>query len=129
MADDFSVSAGTSSTHARSHRHSPFDDILTLEQAEEQRLHAALAAMEAAERDEAVTLEQRLQQRSDDARAKAREELLRFKEQELPAQLQTAENDGAAQRAKVEKAAGTKKATVVASLVERMLSNDILSRL
>lgn len=125
MADDFSASASAQ----KPHRHTPFDDILSLEKEQEERLRRETAALEAKERSEHEGLREREQKRTDEVRAKAREEFTRFKQHELPAQLKAAEEAAAAERTRIEKSAAAKKGAVVQSLVERMLSSDTLSRL
>jgi|GEM_PF-6393908 len=129
MADDFPVPARQSAAAQGSHRHTPFDDILTVERDMEQRVERELASMDERERTETTALREKEHAHAEEVRGKAQLELQKFKESTLPSIMKDATTTSEAERSRIRKAAAANEKTIINSLVQHMLSADFAQAL
>ncbi len=113
---------------AAAQRLSPFDQILERERADEQLLHDAMAALE----QERIAGEDALRTRQaheiDQARSKAREELLEYKNTHLPQILKESAAHAARERERIERE-GASRVDAAATIVVDTALSDILPSL
>lgn len=105
-------------------RLSPFDQIVEVEAEQERRVHDATATLEQERIAEEDALRARHAQDVEKARAAGREELVAYKNNELPKILQAAQERGAAERAAIEREGAPRVAVAAKKVVEAALSPD-----
>lgn len=125
MSSSFAVS-GTSQTQ---HRQSPFDQILSVEREQERRMHDAQRAIEEERIAEENTIRTQQDARVESSRAKAREELVQYKNTQLPQILTSAQERSEQDVARVLRESDTRVAAAAKSVVNAALSPDFPSLL
>jgi hypothetical protein len=125
MSSSFAVS-GTSQTQ---HRQSPFDQILSVEREQERRMHDAQRAIEEERIAEENTIRTQQDARVESSRAKAREELVQYKNTQLPQILTSAQERSEQDVARVLRESDTRVTAAAKSVVNAALSPDFPSLL
>jgi hypothetical protein len=110
-------------------RTSPFDQILQTETEQERRVHDALAALEQERVAEEDALRERQAIAVEQSRASAREELVQYKNTQLPAILKDAEERSAAERARIEREASPRVDAAAQAVVDAAFSDTFPSLL
>lgn len=125
MATSFAVPGASQAPS----RHSPFDQILEVEREQERRVHDALAALEQERETEEDAMRRSHDARVEEARAKAREELVRYKDAHLPQILKQAEERAARDIARVDRESTSRVDAAAKAVVDLVLSSDFPSLL
>jgi len=125
MSSSFAVS-GTSQTQ---HRQSPFDQILSVEREQQRRMHDAQRAIEEERIAEENTIRTQQDARVESSRAKAREELVQYKNTQLPQILTSAQERSEQDVARVLRESDTRVTAAAKSVVNAALSPDFPSLL